>query len=105
MSKIRPLALALLLFTLPESSTPLRAQTAPKRPAVGEKAPEFTLAALDGARVTLSAELKQGPVVLVLLRGWPGYQCPFCVRQFGEFLGRKADLAAAGARVLWIYPT
>jgi len=82
------------------------AQTAmPKPPAVGENAPDFTLAALDGTNVTLSAELRRGPVVLVLLRGWPGYQCPFCTRQFGEFLGAKADLAAAGARVLWVYPT
>jgi len=74
-------------------------------PAVGQKAPDFTLAALDGSTVSLSAELARGPVVLILLRGWPGYQCPFCVRQFGEFLDAKADLEKAHARVLWIYPT
>src|SRR5262249_54075654 len=52
-------------------------------PAVGERAPDFSLEALDGTSVSLSAELQSGPIVLVMLRGWPGYQCPFCVRQFG----------------------
>src|SRR5262249_40549419 len=47
---------------------------------------------------------QSGPIVLVMLRGWPGYQCPFCVRQFGEFRGHASDLEAAGARVLWVYP-
>src|SRR5262245_50300695 len=98
-----PILLVLcLLLTLPFSA---HAQTAGKTPAVGDKAPDFTLKAIDGTTVTLSEELKRGPVVLILLRGWPGYQCPFCVRQFGEFLGQKAELSSAGARVLWIYPT
>jgi peroxiredoxin len=79
-----------------------RAQSGP--PGVGGKAPDFTLNALDGSPVRLSNELARGPVVLVVLRGWPGYHCPFCVRQFGEFLARREDLAATGARVLWVYP-
>ena len=93
-----------LLFAL---SLPIvgSAQATGKAPAIGENAPDFSLSTIDGTTVTLSEELKRGPVVLVLLRGWPGYQCPFCVRQFGEFLARKADLMASGARVLWIYPT
>ena len=60
--------------------------TQSRAPAVGDRAPEFTLEAIDGSRVSLSGELARGPVVLVLLRGWPGYHCPYCVRQFGEFL-------------------
>jgi peroxiredoxin len=73
-------------------------------PAVGDTAVDFTLTAVNGASVSLSAELARGPVVLVVLRGWPGYHCPFCVRQFGEFLGRRKDLEATGARVVWVYP-
>lgn len=73
-------------------------------PKVGEKAPGFELTALDGARVTLEGELYHGPVVLVLLRGWPGYQCPFCTRQFADFLAHAKEIAGIGARVVWVYP-
>jgi peroxiredoxin len=75
-----------------------------RTPAVGDQAPDFTLPSIDGTPVTLSNEVARGPVVLVLLRGWPGYHCPYCVRQFGEFLGRRDDLERTGARVVWIYP-
>jgi peroxiredoxin len=73
-------------------------------PAVGEKAPDFALPALDGTVIRLSEELQRGPVVLVVLRGWPGYQCPFCVRQYGDFIRNRQPLEASGARVVWIYP-
>lgn len=73
-------------------------------PKLGEKAPPFSLLDLDGQRVTLDGELMHGPVVLVLLRGWPGYQCPFCTRQFADFLGHASAFEAAGARVVWVYP-
>ncbi|HXT68151.1 MAG TPA: redoxin family protein [Vicinamibacterales bacterium] len=73
-------------------------------PKVGDKAPDFTLGQIDGRKLTLSAELKSGPVVLIVGRGWVGYQCPFCNRQFGDFLKAAADIEAAGARVVWVYP-
>lgn len=73
-------------------------------PTVGGKAKDFSLAALDGTTVRLSDQLKQGPVVLVVLRGWPGYQCPFCTRQFGEYLARAQKFEKLGARVLFVYP-
>jgi peroxiredoxin len=43
-------------------------------------------------------------VVLVELRGWPGYQCPFCTRQFGEYMAKAKDVEASGAHVLFVYP-
>jgi peroxiredoxin len=73
-------------------------------PGVGDKAPDFTLTQIDGRKLTLSTELKSGPVVLIVGRGWVGYQCPFCNRQFGDFLRSAAEIEAAGARVLWVYP-
>lgn len=73
-------------------------------PKVGDKAPDFTLTQLDGKQLTLSAELKAGPVVLIVGRGWVGYQCPFCNRQFGDFLKAAKDIESAGARVVWVYP-
>lgn len=73
-------------------------------PTVGQKAPDFSLVAVDGATVRLSSEVARGAVVLVVLRGWPGYQCPFCTRQFGEYMTRAADVTATGAHVLFVYP-
>jgi len=73
-------------------------------PKVGGKAPDFTLAQIDGKKLALSAELKAGPVVLIVGRGWVGYQCPFCNRQFGDFLRAAKDIETAGARVVWVYP-
>lgn len=73
-------------------------------PKIGDKARPFSLTALDGARVTLDSEVARGPVVLVLARGWPGYQCPFCTRQFGDFLAHAQEIESLGARVVWVYP-
>lgn len=73
-------------------------------PAVGERAPDFTLLALNGSPVTLSVERRAGPIVLVVGRGWVGYQCPFCNRQFGDFLRNADAIAGASARVVWVYP-
>ena len=88
--------------------TPARpaAQTAPGTvtPAVGQTAPDFALAGIDGSTVRLSEQTARGPVVLVVLRGWPSYQCPFCTRQFGDYLSHAPNLEATGARVLLVYP-
>jgi hypothetical protein len=46
---------------------------------------------------------KGDPLVLVVLRGWPGYQCPFCTRQFGDYLANAARFEEVRARVLFIY--
>jgi peroxiredoxin Q/BCP len=83
---------------------PAMTMTTAPTPIVGTKAPDFSLRSPDGALVRLSDALAQGPVVLVVLRGWPGYQCPVCTRQFGSFMGRATALDASGARVLFVYP-
>lgn len=93
------IAVAALLGVLPVLAQPMAGM-----PKVGDKAAEFSLADAKGASVKLSGELAHGPVVLIVGRGWPGYQCPFCTRQFAEFRSHAPELAAAGARVLWIYP-
>src|SRR6185295_19574787 len=93
--------LALIGFLLVTSHPPAPVAATPK---VGDKAPDFTLAQINGTQLTLSAELKSGPVVLIVGRGWVGYQCPFCNRQFGDFLKAAKDLEGAGARVIWVYP-
>ena len=59
-------------------------------PEVGKKAPDFALESVTGETVKLSKLVDKSPVVLVMLRGYPGYQCPICSRQVGELL-RNAD--------------
>ena len=92
------------VFMLAVSLAPSHGAAAETPPAVGDKALDFSLPALDGPVIRLFEELKRGPVVLVVLRGWPGYQCPFCVRQYGDFIVNRQALEASGATVVWIYP-
>ena len=92
------LLLGVLFFTAPAAASGIAV------PKVGDRAPDFTLAQIDGKTLTLSGELKSGPVVLIVGRGWVGYQCPFCNRQFGDFLKAASVIEAAGARVIWVYP-
>ena len=81
-----------------------QSDASPTTPQVDEKAPDFTLRTLDRKPVQLSKQLANGPVVIVVLRGWPGYQCPICTTQVGEFLARAAQLKAAKAHVILVYP-
>lgn len=73
-------------------------------PAVGDVAPEFALPRLGGGMGELKALRERGPVVLVVLRGYPGYQCPLCTRQVNEFVGRAKEFAAKGVTVAMVYP-
>jgi peroxiredoxin Q/BCP len=73
-------------------------------PPVGEMAPNFTLRTLDDRAVELNALTAKSPVVLVVLRGWPGYQCPLCTRQVHDFVARAAGFKEKGAQVLMVYP-
>jgi thioredoxin-dependent peroxiredoxin len=73
-------------------------------PAAGDEAKDFELADLAGNKVKLSSVAKTGPVVLVMLRGFPGYQCPACSAQAARYLERAQDFSEARATVLLVYP-
>ncbi len=73
-------------------------------PAVGDEAPEFSLKSIEGTTIKRSALNQKGPVVLIVLRGYPGYQCPLCSRQVGELLNRAKDFKDANASVVLVYP-
>jgi len=75
-----------------------------KPPAVGDVAPDFQWTALDDSKVTLSKLTAQGPVVLILLRGFPGYQCPFCTAQVGELVSNASRFKEAKTQVVLVYP-
>ncbi len=76
-----------------------------KPPAVGEKAVDFDLPIVgqDGY-IELKNEYAKGPVVVVVLRGYPGYQCPLCSQQFGSLINRAQALAKETHRVIMVYP-
>jgi peroxiredoxin len=73
-------------------------------PAIGSKAPDFQLSTVEGKPARLSEFTPLGPVVLVVLRGYPGYQCPYCNRQVQDFISKSSEFAAAGVRVVLVYP-
>lgn len=80
-------------------------QTQPmSRPTVGAQAPNFKLRTAAGEEVELAVMKRKGPVVLLMLRGFPGYQCPYCTAQVGEFMSRIKDFQTAGANVIAVYP-
>jgi peroxiredoxin Q/BCP len=98
-----PFGLAFLvpyLFLAKVFSTPAHSQT----PAVGQIAPDFTLQSTTGQAITLSTQTGKGTTVLIFLRGYPGYQCPFCQKQAHDFIAHAADFAAKKANVLLVYP-
>jgi thioredoxin-dependent peroxiredoxin len=73
-------------------------------PAVGAKAPDFTLSTPTG-KVVRMPEMRRGhDLVLVVLRGFPGYQCPYCMRQVHDFIGHACSFAAKNATILLLYP-
>jgi len=73
-------------------------------PQVGDTAPDFTLNDLAEEPVSLAKLRMDGPVVLVVLRGYPGYQCPLCSIQMAGLVAKSKELSAAGAKVIMVYP-
>lgn len=73
-------------------------------PVEGQIVDDFSLPNLNGESVKLSEQLRRGPVVWVMLRGFPGYQCPICSRQVGQLVSVADELKAAGASVVMVYP-
>jgi len=54
--------------------------------------------------LTLSEHYRRGPVVVVVLRGYPGYQCQFCSRQVASLANRARALGAVAEKVIVVYP-
>ena len=73
-------------------------------PAVGAKAPDFTLSTPTGAAVRMSKVQRGHDLVLVILRGFPGYQCPYCVRQVHDFIDHASEFKAKNTRIFLVYP-
>jgi len=76
---------------------------AAETPGVGSRAHDFTLRSLGGESVRLSTLNKEDKVVLVVLRGFPEYQCPACDRQVQDFIASAPAFKDAQARVVFVY--
>ena len=70
----------------------------------GDKIIDFNVRLIDGSEITLNEFYDESPLVLIVLRGWPEYQCPVCSRQVGEFVAETDQFKKYGAKVLMIYP-
>ena len=73
-------------------------------PAVGAKAPDFTLSTPTGKAIRMSKVQRAHGLVLIMLRGFPGYQCPYCVRQVHDFIDHAPEFRAKSTRILLVYP-
>ena len=99
--KLRTLIIAILGIAF---ATAASADETPKPPKVGDTIKEFKFQSEDKQEVSLAALAKKGPVVLVILRGYPGYQCPACTAQVAELRKHAAEFKELGANVVLVYP-
>src|SRR5258707_6336843 len=68
------------------------AAVAAQSPATGSKAPDFTLSTPTRGSVSLAKETAKGTTGLVVLRGFPGDPCPYCVKQGHGFFEPWAEI-------------
>ena len=73
-------------------------------PQIGSIAPAVQLPGLDGLPVDLGETYQAGDTVLVVLRGYPGYQCGICSRVAAGYLAAADQFAEAGYQVVMVYP-
>ncbi len=114
MKTVLPLAFAALVVST-TLAVPAVAQSSSQTPvaqakrllAPGNTAKDFQLRSVGGelsGNVRLSDVNAEGTVVVVVLRGFPGRQCPACSAQVADFVKNADKFAAKKARVLLIYP-
>ncbi|QDV68985.1 AhpC/TSA family protein [Rosistilla carotiformis] len=99
--------IAVLIPATVQAESPAPVQAAKKTLAVGQTAKDFQLKSVGGelsGEVKLSDVNADGKVVVVVLRGFPGKQCPACSAQVGDFVKNASKFAAKNAKVLLIYP-
>ena len=107
-NRVIPVCIALLLAFLSFSVNGAESNPGPQ---VGTKAPDFELPVQgknENEFVSLSDLVDDGPVVVIVLRGFPGYQCPICNRQVGSLINRSRAFATVTGgkpnRVVLVYP-
>lgn len=73
-------------------------------PKVGDEARNFSLRDAGGKEVELKGLWSRGPVVVLFLRGYPGYQCPLCTKQVLDFRGKAKEFGDLKTTLVLVYP-
>lgn len=102
MKKSNKLLLSIIaLITL---STGAVAEKIDRGPAEGSLMPEIIGKTMHGENFQLSKLTDKGSVVLVMLRGYPGYQCPVCSAQVAGYVAKADEFEKQNTPVIFIYP-
>ena len=74
-------------------------------PKEGSKIGEITGTTINGADFQLSKLVEKGSVVLIMLRGFPGAQCPVCSTQVAGYIAKAEEFEQQrNTPVVFIYP-
>ena len=74
-------------------------------PKEGSKIDLFSGTTINGGEFQLSKLIEKGSVVLVMLRGFPGYQCPVCSTQVAGYIAKAEEFEKQrNTPVVFIYP-
>ena len=95
----------LLILLMPPANSLQGQESSQTPPEIGQRAPDFELPLVGQNKfLNLRDEYRDGPVVVIVLRGYPGYQCPLCKNQFNAVVNRAKALASETDRVVLVYP-
>ncbi len=98
------LALTALIVTAPIAPC-LSAETPVPQQRVDERIHDFDLPIVGSKDyLRLSDQYRRGPVVVVVLRGYPGYQCPLCTAQVATLANRATAISKLAEKIVLIYP-
>jgi len=99
------LVVIVIVATLPTALPTAAAAADAVRLGVGDRVIDFDLPIVGSDDyLQLEKEIDHGVVVVVVLRGYPGYQCPICNQQLGQLINRASTLAQLAHRVIVVYP-
>ena len=73
-------------------------------PRVGQSLPYTRFIAGDGQVVDLAQATDRRYSLLVFMRGYPGYVCPFCTQQTAVLLKRHDEIVATQTKLFIVFP-
>ncbi len=97
-------SISIILITILFLSN-LHADNISAGPKVGSKIKYFSGTTINGEDFQLSKLVGQGSVVIVMLRGFPGYQCAVCSTQVAGYIAKAEEFEKQrNTPVVFIYP-
>ena len=76
----------------------------PDVPGVGKPFPYTQFVGQDGRVVDLAQRTDKKYSMLVFMRGFPGYVCPFCTAQTAELVKRYPEILSTDTELFIVYP-